>query len=163
MSVRRGVAALLLSPLLSVAVCPGAWAVPVDPRQRIELQQPDGSSFTVRPFGDERYWANAEPGAGGRLRGSAGVEARLSGSTSDAGVRASAVRPVFRRTAVVRRVAGNVSVRRKGGGRFVLLTAPRAIPLGSTIDATNGRVRLATARTPPEAHRLVCSTAGGSW
>jgi immune inhibitor A len=32
-----------------------AEAVPVDPEQRVQLSQPDGTAFEARPFGDEWY------------------------------------------------------------------------------------------------------------
>ena len=87
--------------LLTLVLAPTALAVPVDPQQRIELQQPSGDSFTARPFGDEWYngretasgftilrnprsgaWEYAEKGPGGRLRRSG----RVVGQDSPAGI-----------------------------------------------------------------------------
>ena len=87
--IRAAVVALLLGTASALAVSPLASAVPVDPAQRIRLEQPDGTSFTAKPFGDERYhgfetiggftvvrdpqsgfWEYADSGAAGRLEAS---------------------------------------------------------------------------------------------
>jgi hypothetical protein len=46
---------------------------------------------------------------------------------------------------VVSRVSGVVRVKAKGGRTFALLTRPRLIAVGATIDATRGTVKLVTA------------------
>jgi M6 family metalloprotease-like protein len=52
----EGIVALLTCAVLVLLMAAGhAEAVPVDPTQRLELRQPDGSSFPARPFGDEWY------------------------------------------------------------------------------------------------------------
>jgi hypothetical protein len=50
--------------------------------------------------------------------------------------------PVLGKSANIARVSGTVLVRVRGSKTFVVLTAPRQIPLGSELDTTNGRVRL---------------------
>jgi hypothetical protein len=57
-----------------------------------------------------------------------------------------APQPEFRETAVARPVSGKVLVRRPGSNEFVELDGSESIPLGSTIDAKRGRVRI-TAET----------------
>jgi hypothetical protein len=59
--------------------------------------------------------------------------------------RATRLRPVLGRTVVISRVAGVVRVKVRGSRTFVLLTQPRAIAVGATIDATHGTVKLVTA------------------
>ena len=54
--------------------------------------------------------------------------------------------PEFRETAVARPVRGKVLVRRPGSNEFVELDGSQSIPMGSTIDAKRGRVRI-TAET----------------
>ena len=54
--------------------------------------------------------------------------------------------PEFRETAVARPVRGKVLVRRPGRNEFVELDGSQSIPMGSTIDAKKGRVRI-TAET----------------
>ncbi len=50
---------------------------------------------------------------------------------------------------VVVRISGRVSVEVRGGQRFLNLTAPRSVPVGSTIDTTRGVVELVTADISP--------------
>ena len=59
--------------------------------------------------------------------------------------RAAKPKPRLGRTAVVSPTQGTVKVKVKGTKRFVRLRHRRAIPMGSTVDATRGRVRLVTA------------------
>jgi hypothetical protein len=59
--------------------------------------------------------------------------------------RAAALKPVLGRTVIASRVSGIVRVRAKGARAFVLLTRPRLVAVGSTIDATRGTVKLVTA------------------
>jgi hypothetical protein len=54
-------------------------------------------------------------------------------------------KPRLGRTAVVSPAQGTVKVKVKGARRFVRLRHRRVIPMGSTVDATRGRVRLVTA------------------
>ncbi|HEX6022584.1 MAG TPA: hypothetical protein VFZ00_11355, partial [Solirubrobacter sp.] len=56
--------------------------------------------------------------------------------------------PEFRETAVARPTRGTVLVRRPGSNEFVELDGSESIPMGSTIDAKRGRVRI-TAETRP--------------
>lgn len=53
--------------------------------------------------------------------------------------------PAFDRTATVRTVSGTVLVRIPGGASFTTLGALRSVPMGTTIDTTNGTVALRTA------------------
>jgi hypothetical protein len=53
--------------------------------------------------------------------------------------------PRLGRTAVVELSKGTVRVKERGERRFARLTGRRAIPLGSTVDTSRGRVRLTTA------------------
>ncbi|MDX6674944.1 MAG: hypothetical protein QOH11_2362, partial [Solirubrobacteraceae bacterium] len=53
--------------------------------------------------------------------------------------------PSVGRSANVARASGVVRVKVRGGRRFVRLTRPRQIPIGSSIDASRGAVRLTTA------------------
>ena len=57
------------------------------------------------------------------------------------------VAPKLARTVVVSRVSGRVSVEVRGTHAFSNLTGPRSIPVGSTVDAMDGNVRLVTAST----------------
>jgi hypothetical protein len=57
----------------------------------------------------------------------------------------SRLRPVLGRTVLASRVSGVVRVKGLGERTFALLTQPRLIPLGATIDATHGTVMLVTA------------------
>ena len=51
-------------------------------------------------------------------------------------------RPKTGKTVVVQRVSGSVTVQPKGSSRATRLDKARSVPVGSTIDATNGRVKL---------------------
>jgi len=59
---------------------------------------------------------------------------------------AGAVVPELGRTFVVERVSGRVMVRPRGGRAFLALSEPRALRVGSTVKATDGRVRVIVAR-----------------
>jgi hypothetical protein len=50
--------------------------------------------------------------------------------------------PTFHETVVVKPVSGTVLVKLKGTSKFVPLTAGKAVPLGSQIDVTKGRITL---------------------
>jgi hypothetical protein len=50
--------------------------------------------------------------------------------------------PQTGRTVVVERVSGTVLAASRAGGRFTRVGSARAVPVGSVIDATNGKVRL---------------------
>ena len=54
-------------------------------------------------------------------------------------------KPVLGRTVVVAPGSGRVLVRRPGRSRFLLLDEPARIPVGSIVDAREGRVRLVSA------------------
>jgi hypothetical protein len=56
--------------------------------------------------------------------------------------------PVFGKTANVDVVSGVVRVRLPGSNAFVPLSSAVTIPVGSTVDTTNGEVKLAAARDP---------------
>ena len=58
---------------------------------------------------------------------------------------ASAVRPTLGRTVVVSRVSGTVRVQPVGTRRFSTLTRRVALPVGSTVDTSKGKVKLVTA------------------
>ena len=62
-----------------------------------------------------------------------------------AGSVAASPSPKLGRTAVVELSKGTVRVKERGERRYSRLTGRRAIPLGSTVDTTRGRVRLTTA------------------
>src|SRR3954471_21491617 len=55
--------------------------------------------------------------------------------------------PVLGKSVVARAVAGTIRVKRKGG-RFHLLRTSQSIPLGSTVDATTGKVQITAASGP---------------
>ena len=57
--------------------------------------------------------------------------------------------PVLTQSVVAVRVSGRVSVEVRGEDRFVNVAAPRSLPVGSTIDATQGVVKLVTADITP--------------
>jgi hypothetical protein len=59
--------------------------------------------------------------------------------------------PRLGRTVVTLTVSGRVSVEVRGAHRFVTLTVPRSIPVGSTVDASRGVVKLVTAQIVPGA------------
>jgi hypothetical protein len=58
---------------------------------------------------------------------------------------ASAVKPTLGRTVVVSRVSGTVRVAPAGERGFMVLTRRRALPVGSTVDTSHGKVKLLTA------------------
>jgi hypothetical protein len=60
---------------------------------------------------------------------------------------AAALTPILGRTEIVKLLSGTVRVRLKGTHRFVALSALTALPDGSEVDTTRGRV-LITAATP---------------
>jgi hypothetical protein len=55
--------------------------------------------------------------------------------------------PVLGKSVVARAVAGTIRVKRKGG-RFHVLRTSESIPLGSTVDATKGKVQITAASGP---------------
>src|SRR5436305_13912792 len=57
----------------------------------------------------------------------------------------SARAPLRGRSVVVTRLSGTVMVKVRGGSRFGVLRGSQAIPVGSTIDASTGTVRLTAA------------------
>lgn len=63
--------------------------------------------------------------------------------------RNSSLRPVLGRTVLVSRVSGVVRVKAAGSRTFALLSHPRLIALGATIDAAHGTVKLVTAAAAP--------------
>lgn len=52
--------------------------------------------------------------------------------------------PVFNKSVAVKTVSGTVRVKRPGGKSFAKLTGSQSIPLGSTVDARDGKVRLSS-------------------
>jgi hypothetical protein len=56
--------------------------------------------------------------------------------------------PVFGRSAAVRTVSGTVLIEQPGSKAFIPLSAVTSVPLGTTIDTTNGTVQLTSARSP---------------
>jgi hypothetical protein len=62
-----------------------------------------------------------------------------------AGPSAQAAKPKLGRTAVVSPTQGVVKIKVKGTRRLTRLRHRRVIPMGSTVDATHGRVKLVTA------------------
>ncbi len=56
--------------------------------------------------------------------------------------------PVFGRNANIRATAGSVLVKLPGAGGFVPLAAATRVPLGTVVDASDGTVKLTTARGP---------------
>ena len=60
---------------------------------------------------------------------------------------AAASAPQLGRSFLVAPVGGAVRVKAAGSGRFVALARPKAIRVGSTVDATRGSVRLTGARS----------------
>ena len=65
--------------------------------------------------------------------------------TSAPALAAGATAPVLGRTVAVQRVSGTVFVRRPRSPATVRLVGRSLVPVGSTIDTTNGKVRLTTA------------------
>jgi hypothetical protein len=57
--------------------------------------------------------------------------------------------PVLGKRGVATVVSGVVRIRLRGSRHFVLLTGSASIPIGSEVDATNGRVRITVATTTP--------------
>jgi hypothetical protein len=72
-----------------------------------------------------------------------GLSALSSGLAADASAVKRADGPELGRSFVVSRVSGTVLVKTPGSARRIRLTRrPRTIPVGSTVDATRGKVRL---------------------
>jgi len=61
-------------------------------------------------------------------------------------VRAQVSPPVLGKTVNAARTSGKVLVREKGSNKFHVLTGTESIPVGSSIDATRGKVKLASAK-----------------
>lgn len=59
--------------------------------------------------------------------------------------------PVLGSTAAVTTLSGTVTIKEPGSSSFVPLTATTAIPFGSTLDTTAGKVQVTTATTVPGA------------
>jgi hypothetical protein len=59
---------------------------------------------------------------------------------------AATPKPRTGKTVVVEKTAGTVLVKPRGATRFTRLGRARAVPVGSEVDATNGRVRLTSTR-----------------
>lgn len=78
-------------------------------------------------------------------RASTGVPAARPVSAPTRVARAAALEPVLGRTVIASRVSGVVRLKAKGGRTFALLTQPRPVAVGATIDATRGTVNLVTA------------------
>jgi hypothetical protein len=57
-----------------------------------------------------------------------------------------ALRPVTGKRAVVKRVSGKVTVTLRGSRKAVPVTNARVVPMGSTIDATSGTVKVVTTK-----------------
>lgn len=81
--------------------------------------------------------ANARESIGARSARPAAVLIRVAHSTR--------LRPVLGRTVLVSRVSGVVRVKAAGNRTFTIVTQPRLIAVGATIDATHGTVKLVTA------------------
>jgi hypothetical protein len=62
------------------------------------------------------------------------------------GTRAARSVPQLGRSMAVQRVGGSVRIKAKGGSGFKRLTGRRLVPLGSTMDTTDGRAAITTAR-----------------
>lgn len=69
------------------------------------------------------------------------------GTTEACGqTRSAAPAPSFAQTVVLAPISGKVSIRMPGAsGRFVRLTSPRSVPVGTVVDTTTGTVRLTSA------------------
>ena len=65
----------------------------------------------------------------------------------------SAITPRLGRTEVVSRVSGVVRVKPAGVRRFRVLSGRLALPVGSTVDASHGKVKLVTADVGPGSRR----------
>jgi hypothetical protein len=78
-------------------------------------------------------------------RASPGVPAARPPSAPARVARAAVLKPVLGRTVIASRVSGVVRVKAKGARTFALLTQPRPVAVGATIDATRGTVNLVTA------------------
>jgi hypothetical protein len=80
-----------------------------------------------------------------RTRSSAGAPPARPATAPIRVVRATGLRPVLGRSVLASRVSGVVRVKAAGRRTFVLLTQPRSIAVGATIDARRGTVKLVTA------------------
>ena len=101
---------------------------------RVMATDPDGNQD---PTPATRSFTVLAPPAGGGGGGPGGG----GGSGGVLGVTAQS-KPVVAKTANLGLVSGTVRVRRKGSKRFVPLTGDAQIPVGSTVDARTGRVRV---------------------
>ena len=78
--------------------------------------------------------------------GAAGLAARAPAAANAAAPPA----PAFARTVVLSPVSGRVLIRLPGAsGAFAPLSGPRAVPVGTLVDTTAGRVRLTSAKPTP--------------
>jgi len=100
-----------------------------------------GSQHTcaVLSGGGARCWGTNEFGQlGNGKTGNSSIPVAVVAATLPA--------PVFRHSANVQAVSGTVLIRLSGTAAFVPLTAQTTVPVGTTIDTTQGRVKLSTAR-----------------
>ena len=70
------------------------------------------------------------------------VAAVVAATPSPSPVATPAAQAKFHESVVMRPVSGRILVKRPGATGFVVLDASRGIPLGSTVDAKNGKVQL---------------------
>jgi hypothetical protein len=86
------------------------------------------------------------PGEGKGFRINTRESVVVSGSTANNAP--ATLSPTFGHTATVKTVSGTVLIEQPGSGAFVPLSTATSVPLGTTIDTTNGTVQLTSARSP---------------
>jgi hypothetical protein len=109
---------------------------------------PTGTAATPTDVADQVSCSEANP-AGGTLSG-AGVAATYAdgqfSETCNVPAGAQVVTPVAGTSVVAAPVTGTILVRAPGTRKFIRLRKGEQIPLGSTVDATHGRVQLTSAK-----------------
>jgi hypothetical protein len=116
-----------------ITVGGGPWSIAVTPDSKTAYVG-NANDFTVTPVNVATNTAGAAIAGVPRPRSIA--IARTVGPPAP---------PVLAKTATAQSAGGLVLVRRRGSAVFVPLVGNESIPLGSTVDATNGNVRVTTA------------------
>ena len=106
--------------------------------------------------GTHIYWSNNDGTIGRANLDGTGVDQQfITGVQANGGIAVDSLgptggtqrQPVFGKTANVVPVSGRVLVRLPGQHKFISLSSARALPLGSLVDTTAGKVRLTSARS----------------
>jgi hypothetical protein len=130
-----------VSPLVDAGTAGDKDLGSVDPdgAKRVLGNAPDIGAY------ESPYSASA-PGLGGGSTGTGGGDGGAAGDTTSRGTLAPASPPVAGSKLNVGTASGSVSIRPPSASGYVPLTTDASVPVGSTIDATDGVVQLTSVR-----------------